>query len=440
MKASQGIVTPVEEAEVAGGPARFSDTATTWADSYRRVRQASARICAPLQVEDYVVQTMDDVSPPKWNLAHTTWFFEEFLLRPFLPGYQVFHQAYGYLFNSYYEAVGERHPRPQRGLLSRPTVEEVYAYRDHVDRHMLELIAGIPEARRDEIEALLLLGCNHEQQHQELLLTDLKHILAANPLRPVYQATPEIAGSAASVRWISHPGGLVEIGHEGPAFSYDNEGPRHQVYLRPFQLASRLVTNGEFLAFMEAGGYKEPACWLSEGWATVRQQGWESPLYWERSGSRWWMMTLSGFREVVEHEPVCHVSYFEADAYARWKGKRLATEAEWEVAAVELPVEGNFLDQGRLHPIAAPAAGTGLAQMFGDVWEWTQSPYTPYPGFKTLPGAVGEYNGKFMCNQYVLRGGSCATPANHIRVTYRNFFPPQARWQFSGIRLAEDGR
>jgi ergothioneine biosynthesis protein EgtB len=265
------MATPVEEAQEAGGPMAPSGAAKTWADSYRRVRQTTARICAPLEVEDYVIQTMDDVSPPKWNLAHTTWFFEEFLLRPFLPGYRVFHQAYGYLFNSYYEAVGERHPRPHRGLLSRPTVEEVYAYRDYVDRHMLDLIAGVPEARRDEIEALLLLGCNHEQQHQELLLTDLKHILAANPLHPAYHAAPEVAGSAAPSSWVSQPGGLVEIGYAGPAFSYDNEGPRHRVYLRPFRLASRLVTSGEFLEFMEAGGYKQPAHWLKP---TARRTSW----------------------------------------------------------------------------------------------------------------------------------------------------------------------
>ncbi len=431
-------VNPAIETPVTSAQSASSDVRQSLSGEYERVRGTSVNICGPLQIEDYVIQTMDDVSPPKWHLAHTTWFFEEFLLRPFLDGYQIFHATYAYLFNSYYEAVGARHPRPRRGLLSRPTVAEVYAYREYVDRHMLDLIRSADTKHWGKIESLLSLGFNHEQQHQELLLTDLKHILAANPLRPAYHLPKGPLPASSPLRWLDFPGGLVEIGHAGSGFSYDNESPRHKVYLRPYQLASRLVTNGEFLEFIEASGYQNAGLWLSDGWATVQQQRWASPLYWEKKGDGWWTMTLSGCRPVDENEPVCHVSYFEADAYARWRGQRLPTEAEWETAAAGLPLEGNFYDQGRLHPSSAPAPAEGVQQMFGDVWEWTRSQYVAYPGFKALPGAVGEYNGKFMCNQFVLRGGSCATPSDHIRATYRNFFPPQARWQFSGIRLAGD--
>ena len=405
---------------------------------FAQIRRASETICSPLETEDYVVQTMDDVSPPKWNLAHTSWFFETFLLREFLPGYREFHPQYGYLFNSYYEAVGQRHPRPQRGLVSRPTVAEVYEYRAHVDHAMKELVLSADEGDWERIAPLLELGLHHEEQHQELLLTDLKHILATNPLRPAYQSRDqEPPKDAAPINWIPYSGGLVEIGFEGTGFSYDNEGPRHSVYLEPYRLGSRLVTNAEYLEFMESGGYEQPRHWLSEGWATVQEQGWQAPLYWEKVDGRWWMMTLSGFREVSGAEPVCHVSYFEADAYARWRGKRLPTEAEWEAAAFAEPIEGNLFETGALHPVAASGGGS-LDQLYGDAWEWTQSPYVAYPGFRTAPGAVGEYNGKFMCNQYVLRGGSCATSRRHIRPTYRNFFPPPARWQFTGIRLASD--
>ena len=419
------------------GPESPDSARQKFADSYKRVRRVSEQICRPLRTEDYVIQTMEEVSPPKWNLAHTSWFFEEFLLIPFLANYQVFHPRYRFLFNSYYEAVGERHPRPRRGLLSRPTVEEVRAYREYVDARMLELIENAGERQWAETESLLTLGLHHEQQHQELLLTDLKHILATNPLRPAYHSSSPAPAQPATLRWCGFEGGLVRIGCDGSGFSYDNEGPSHQVFLRPFALASRLVTNAEFLEFMEDGGYRGPRHWLSDGWARVQGANWTSPLYWEKADGRWWMMTLSGFRPVAEHEPVCHVSYFEADAYARWRGKRLPLEAEWETAAASLPIEGNLLDKALLHPAPADSAAEP-AQMFGDAWEWTQSPYSAYPGFRTLPGAVGEYNGKFMCNQFVLRGGSCATPADHIRPTYRNFFPPQARWQFTGIRLAAD--
>jgi ergothioneine biosynthesis protein EgtB len=402
---------------------------------YRRIRENSLSICEPLRTEDYVIQTMDDVSPPKWHLAHTTWFFETFLLDPYLDGYERFHSKYSFLFNSYYEAVGERHPRSRRGLLSRPTVSEVYDYRSHVDLHIPRLIEQAGAAEWERIEALVDLGLNHEEQHQELLITDLKHILAENLLSPAYVTERFAAGATpVAARWVSHDGGLLDIGFEGEGFSYDNEGPRHRVYLEPFQLASQPVTNAEFIEFIEAGGYENPAHWLSEGWTTVQEQDWRAPLYWTQSEGAWTMFTLNGPREVRPEEPVCHVSYFEADAYARWRGKRLPTEPEWECAAASEPIEGNFYDTGRFHP--APADGS--RQFFGDVWEWTQSPYTPYPGFQPAEGAVGEYNGKFMCNQHVLRGGSCATSRRHIRPTYRNFFSADARWQFSGLRLASD--
>jgi ergothioneine biosynthesis protein EgtB len=405
-------------------------------DNYQQVRELSDRICQPLAIEDYVIQSMPDVSPPKWHLAHTTWFFETFLLVPYLNGYEVFHPQFGYLFNSYYEAVGERHPRHQRGLLSRPTVEEVYRYRAYVDEAMLSLLAQ--QSGDSRLEELVILGLHHEQQHQELLLTDIKHILAGNPLRPAYKSIvpPAPTGEAnLRERWLDYPGGLYSIGHMGEGFTFDNELPRHQVYLQDYWLAAQLVSNGEYLEFIAAGGYERPEYWLSEGWATVQTQQWQAPLYWEKIDGDWWVMTLTGMRRVSESEPVCHVSFYEADAYARWAGKRLPTEAEWEIAASQVPMRGNFLESGQLHPM--PAVGiTRPDRIFGDVWEWTQSAYLPYPGYKTAEGAVGEYNGKFMCNQMVLRGGSCVTSSEHIRPTYRNFFPPNTRWQFSGIRLA----
>ncbi|NJO77625.1 MAG: ergothioneine biosynthesis protein EgtB [Cyanobacteria bacterium RM1_2_2] len=412
-----------------------SSVSRSLSDRYQQVRQLSESICRPLTTEDYVIQSMPDVSPPKWHLAHTTWFFETFLLAPSLPQYEVFHPQFGYLFNSYYETVGKRHPRPQRGLLSRPTVEEIYRYRAYVDQAMQSLLSQ-PDST---LEALILLGLHHEQQHQELLLTDIKHILAINPLRPAYRS--DIAPlpqeqTALTEQWLDYPGGLHSLGYDGTEFAFDNESPAHQVYLQDYYLASRLVTNAEYLEFMHASGYSNPDYWLSEGWATVQTEQWQAPLYWEQIDGNWWVMTLSGLHAVNLSEPVCHVSFYEADAFARWAGKRLPTEAEWEVAAVQVPLQGNFLAQEQFHPL--PAAGvTRPDQLFGDVWEWTQSAYLPYPGFKPAAGAVGEYNGKFMCNQMVLRGGSCVTPPNHIRSTYRNFFPPSTRWQFSGIRLAQ---
>jgi ergothioneine biosynthesis protein EgtB len=407
---------------------------------YRSVRRETEQLCEPLAIEDYGIQAMPDVSPPKWHLAHTTWFFEAFLLVPFLPGYQVFHPRFAYLFNSYYQTVGSFFPRPQRGLLSRPTVEEVCRYRVHVDSAMAELVAIAEAPQRDRIISRTVLGLHHEQQHQELLLTDIKYNFAFNPLRPVYRPAPGQAGKApVPLQWLAYDGGLREIGFSGTDFAYDNEMPRHKVYLEDFQLASRLVTNGEFLAFIEDGGYRRADLWLSDGWAAVQQRNWQAPLYWENIDGQWWIMTLAGLRRLDRNEPVCHVSFYEADAYARWCGKRLPTEAEWEVAAQDREVHGNLRETGKLHPVAAESgAGNGPVQLFGDVWEWTQSPYRPYPGFQPLNGSLGEYNGKFMCNQLVLRGGSCVTPQSHIAATYRNFFYPADRWQFMGIRLAAD--
>jgi ergothioneine biosynthesis protein EgtB len=410
-----------------------SSTSASLLDRYKSSRRISTQICQPLATEDYIIQSMPDVSPPKWHLAHTTWFFETFLLLPFLRGYQVFHPQFGYLFNSYYESVGTRHPRSQRGLLSRPTVAEVYRYREYVDRSMETLLSQWGED--PALESLTILGIHHEQQHQELLLTDIQHILALNPLRPAYRedlAPVPSLPTPIPLRWLDHPGGLYPIGHqEDGGFAFDNESPRHQTYLPDFQLASRLVTNGEYLEFVRAGGYQKPEYWLAEGWATIQSAGWEAPLYWENIDGSWWQMTLGGMYPLNHSTPVCHVSFYEADAYARWVGKRLPTEAEWEVVAAQMPIQGNFWESGHLQPI--PAIET---RFFGDVWVWTQSAYLPYPGYQPAPGAVGEYNGKFMCNQMVLRGGSCATSIRHIRPTYRNFFPPATRWQFSGIRLA----
>ncbi|MBD1916715.1 MULTISPECIES: ergothioneine biosynthesis protein EgtB [Cyanophyceae] len=404
---------------------------------YRAVRHLSEALCQPLEIEDYGVQAMADVSPPKWHLAHTTWFFETFLLRPYLESYPEFHPGYGYLFNSYYEAVGDRHPRAQRGLLSRPTVNEVYQYRAHVDEAMERLLRD--RAGHPAVAKLTTLGLHHEQQHQELLLTDLKYNLAINPLRPAYRQDVAVAQCACStpLEFVEFSGGLYDIGHQATGFSFDNEGPTHPVYLQDFALANRLVTNGEYLEFMADKGYQTAAHWLAEGWAMVQSEGWQAPLYWEQRDGQWWIFTLGGLQPVNLMEPVCHLSYFEADAFAQWRGCRLPTEAEWEVAASGASIQGNLLAADHLHPQPA-SKSQKLQQLYGDVWEWTQSAYLPYPGFRPAPGAVGEYNGKFMCNQMVLRGGSCVTPHGHIRPSYRNFFPPSARWQFSGLRLARE--
>jgi len=404
---------------------------------YRAVRERTEALCAPLEREDLVAQSMPDASPAKWHLAHTTWFFETFVLAPRAAGYTTPDPLYALLFNSYYNAVGEQHPRPLRGVLTRPTVDEVFAYRAHVDRALLAWLAGAGRAAAAaELDAIEL-GLHHEQQHQELLLTDLLHLFSLNPLRPSYGARIEDAGAAPPLSWRAHPGGLCEIGHAGEGFAFDNEGPRHRVWLEPFALASRPASNGEFLEFIADGGYRRAELWLSEGWAAVCAEGWTAPLYWERGAAGWQTFTLGGMRALCAAEPVCHLSYYEADAFARWAGARLPREEEWEAVAAGAAIAGNFADAGRLHPSAADA-GAGVRQLFGDVWEWTASPYAAYPGYRPAAGALGEYNGKFMCNQQVLRGGSCATPAGHVRATYRNFFPAAARWQFSGVRLARD--
>jgi ergothioneine biosynthesis protein EgtB len=413
---------------------------------FEAVRRDSEALAANLAPEDQAIQSMPDVSPTKWHLAHTSWFFETFILGPHDPGYRPFDPAFAYLFNSYYEAVGPRHPRPERGLLSRPTVDAIGAYRDHVTAAMLRLMEAADESAWRAIAPLVELGRNHEQQHQELILMDIKHVFSVNPLLPAYQAPrPYAVGAAAPPpRWVEFAGGLCEIGHDGPGFAFDNEGPRHKVWLEPFRLATHPVSCGEYLAFIEDGGYRRADLWLSEGWATLQQQGWQAPLYWRcepapaKAGGEWRVFTLSGERRIEAAEPVCHVSFYEADAFARWAGKRLPTEAEWEVAATDAAASGNLADSGHFHPCADASGDAALRQMIGDVWEWTASPYVAYPRFRPVAGAIGEYNGKFMSNQMVLRGGAAVTPADHLRITYRNFFPPSARWAFSGLRLAED--
>jgi ergothioneine biosynthesis protein EgtB len=404
---------------------------------YDSVRKATLALTKPLSEADCTVQSMPDASPVKWHLAHTTWFFETFVLTPHLAGYQRFNPAYKVLFNSYYHAVGERHPRAQRGLITRPGLQEVLAYREYVDIAMARLMTSDPS----KVNALIELGCNHEQQHQELILTDVKHMLSLNPLKPAYQKKwPLTTIQAGESKWFSVAEGLYEIGHTGPTFAFDNESPRHRVWLDAFKIASQPVTHGDFMAFMDDGGYQRPDLWLSAGWDAVIAGGWQAPMYWKKCDGRWSVFTLYGDVPVEPHAPVCHVSFYEAEAYARWAGARLPTEAEWEVASRTATSSGNFLESGVLHPLALREASSDntLVQAFGDVWEWTRSDYAPYPHFQTAAGAVGEYNGKFMSGQYVLRGGSCVTPTNHIRATYRNFFAPQTRWQFSGLRLARD--
>jgi ergothioneine biosynthesis protein EgtB len=407
---------------------------------YHLVRKFTEQLCQPLLTEDYVIQAMPDVSPPKWHLAHTSWFFETFILATASSSYRSPHDSYAYLFNSYYVAAGERHCRPKRGLLSRPTVEEIYRYRTHVDQQMTTLLENLNGDKLARWFPIVELGLHHEQQHQELLLTDVKYNFACNPLRPAYVTTtvPTHVAAVGPLQWVSFPEGVYWIGHDGQGFAFDNESPRHRSFVEPFELASRLTTNGEYLAFISDGGYKRPELWLSMGWDTVQREGWQAPLYWEQRDGIWWMMTLEGMRPMREAEPVCHVSYYEADAFARWADARLPAEAEWEVATIGLPISGNFVEHQTFHPVPLEQIDIPVApvQMFGDVWEWTHSHYSPYPGYSAPRGALGEYNGKFMANQFVLRGGSCATSLAHIRPTYRNFFPADARWQFMGIRLA----
>lgn len=418
-------------------PAADTSPAASLLPKYEAVRQFTQKLCEPLETEDYVIQSMPDASPIRWHLAHTTWFFETFVLKPFATHFHPSNPAFEYLFNSYYNGIGEQFPRAKRGLLTRPTVAEVFEYRRAVDRKIETLLVEASNDQADEISTLVELGLHHEQQHQELMLTDLKHMLAQNPLFPAYHSGVETFAndSANDLTWHTTDGGICQIGHSNDQFAYDNETPRHDVLLHDFQLADRLTTNGEYLEFIEAGGYQRPEFWLSLGWNTIQNDQWVSPLYWLKRDGTWFEFTLAGLQPLELTAPVTHVSYFEADAYARWRGNRLPLETEWEVASESLPLGGNFVESGYLHPTPAQS-GEGLKQMFGDAWEWTASPYTAYPGYKPVEGAIGEYNGKFMCNQQVLRGGSCATSASHIRRTYRNFFPADARWQFTGIRLA----
>ena len=409
-------------------------------DRYRFVRNGTEELAAPLSPEDQVGQSMADASPTKWHRAHTTWLFETVLLKPYLAGYQEHDPAYAFLYNSYYEGIGPRFTRPDRGLLSRPSGDQIRKYRIDVDASMETLIAELDDSNWDAFTTLLDLALNHEQQHQELLLTDIKHLLSRNPTFPTYRGDLPVAGSGKilPLEWNDFEGGIFEIGHGGGEFAFDCEGPRHKVYQDPFRLASRLVTNGEYLAFMEDGGYSDHRHWLWLGRSAVAEGGWESPLYWLKTDDGWQEFGLGGLRPLNLSAPVAHVSFLEADAYARWIGHRLPTEVEWELAASPLAPTGNLLESGNLQP--APNQGSGpLDQMYGDVWEWTQSPFVPYPGFRPIEGAVAEYNGKFMASQLVLRGGSCVTPPGHIRATYRNFFYPPDRWQFSGFRLASDG-
>ena len=439
MTASKSIAKSRANPIAAAVAARAGDAGI--ADFYDHVRARSQTLVDGLSPEDMGLQSMEDASPAKWHLAHTTWFFEEFILKPRAEGYNSPDDRFAFLFNSYYVQAGPRHTRSKRGLLSRPSVGEVLDYRRHVDASMRDLLG---QARADcgEILALAELGCHHEMQHQELLVTDLLHGLSHNPLLPAFRAPEPVAvAREQELDWIGHDGGLVEIGHDGGDFAYDCETPRHAAYLRPFRLASRPVTNRDWIGFIEAGGYESQPLWLSDGWATREREGWETPLYWWRQDDCWWSYTLRGPQPVNLDAPVVHVSYYEADAFARWAGKRLPSEAEWEVVARDRPIRGNFMESGALRPLpGAPFSDAPLqnGQFWGDVWEWTQSPFTPYPGFRPPEGAIGEYNGKFMCNQFVLRGGSCATPRAQMRSTYRTFFYPHQRWQMLGLRLADD--
>ena len=418
-------------------PAESRDARSALERLYREVRAATVALALPLSDADATVQSMPDASPAKWHLAHTTWFFESMVLTNAAPKYKVFDERFNFVFNSYYESVGARHPRPLRGLLTRPTLAEVLAYREYVDAAISQLLQTMPA---QSVLQVIELGCHHEQQHQELLLTDILHLFAQNPLRPAYRESVPLPVEFIdrSQTYRNFPGGLIDLGHRGEGFAFDCEGPRHMAHVDPYRLSDRLVTNGEWAEFIADGGYSNPLLWLSDGWAMVRSEGWSAPLYWEAREGEFWSMTLRGAQPVDPDAPVTHVSYFEADAFATWASRRLPTEAEWEAAAQGVAVTGNFANSDRLRPRPAPAPAGELRQMFGDVWEWTRSAFLPYPRFRPTRGALGEYNGKFMSGQFVLRGGSCVTPRDHVRATYRNFFAPHARWQFSGLRLAED--
>lgn len=417
-------------------PAAVAAAQRDLAHQFARIRGRTLQLAAPLSAEDAMLQSMDDASPSKWHLAHTTWFFERFVLAS-LPGHKCWDPAWDFLFNSYYKSLGPAHARPRRGLLSRPSLQQVRDYRQHVDEQVLaRLLDG--DLGEHALQHLQL-GLQHEQQHQELLLTDIKHAFWCNPLQPPYDASLAAVASVQTAQaWIAREENIVGIGAapwpRQAAFAYDNESPPHRVLLPAHALADRPVSNAEYRAFIEAGGYREPQLWLSEGWALCESEGWQHPLYWHDDLQQEY--TLGGWRALDPHAPVCHLSYYEADACARWHGARLPTEFEWEAAAASQPAVGHFADDDRLHPHAGQ--GSGLRQLFGDVWEWTSSAYGAYPGFRPFAGNLGEYNGKFMCGQWVLRGGSCATPRGHVRASYRNFFMPPARWQFSGLRLAKD--
>ena len=416
-----------------------ADRSRTLARRFQSVRSLTEQLAAPLAPEDQVIQSMPDVSPTKWHMAHVSWFFETFVLKVFLPGWSPYHADFEYLFNSYYDAVGVPYSRARRGLLSRPTVRETLDYRARVDEGVLELLQR-PDVPQDAAERIEL-GLHHEQQHQELLLMDIKHVLSCNPLFPAYRERATWPRSAAppTLTWVPFDEGLRRIGAEDGGFAYDNERPAHRQFVEAFRLSSRLVNNGEYREFLEDGAYHRPELWLADGWARAREESWNAPLYWVQRDDGWCEYSLAGLRALDPAAPVAHVSYYEAAAYAAWADARLPTEAEWEIVAREQPRTGNFLDEGLLHPRAPRHGGEGVRQMYGDLWEWTASPYHPYPGFRAAPGALGEYNGKFMCNQFVLRGGACVTPGDHVRPTYRNFFYPHSRWQFAGIRLARDG-
>ncbi len=419
-------------------PATAQVTQSDLLQDFQQVRRDSEDICAPLEIEDYGIQTIVDVSPPKWHLAHSSWFFETFILKPFAKSYKEYDPFYAHLFNSYYELAGTFHPRPERGLLSRPTVDEVYRYRKHVNAAMADLLHKQRHPELETIQLRTVIGIHHEQQHQELMLADIKNIFAYNLSKPTYRELNNAESiTTKNISWHEQPGGIYDISTcFSDVFAYDNETPTHKQYLQPFYIASRLVSNAEYLDFIEDKGYQRPELWLSDGWKAVNENNWSHPLYWQQRDGAWYEMTLGGLRYLDLNAPVAHVSLYESAAYASWANKRLPTEAEWEVVAKNLAIEGNLRDQDFLQPIATKQSG--LSQFFGDVWEWTQSSYSPYPGYKAAAGALGEYNGKFMSSQMVLRGGSCLTPANHIRPTYRNFFYPKDRWQVTGIRLAKD--
>ncbi len=411
-------------------------------NSFKSIRDLTEELCKPLEIEDYVIQTMEDVSPPKWHLGHTNWFFETFVLQKFKPNYKVYNNTFNFIFNSYYETIGHRVQRGKRGMLSRPTVKEVYEYRRHINDQVIELIETANDKVQTQIANIVELGLNHEQQHQELLLTDIKNIFACNPLKPVYiksNPAPDLLNKEIKSEYVDFKGGVYEIGHRNNGFAFDNESPRHKIFIEDFKLQTRLTTNGEYLEFINDGGYLDHRLWLSDGWEKVHCENWTCPLYWKKEDNEWFNMTLFGMRKLVLSEPICHISYYEADAYSKWSKKRLLTELEWEVAAsisLKEDISGNFLESRHFHPVPLQKSEKKLHQMFGDVWEWTNSSYLAYPGYKQPNGVFGEYNGKFMSNQMVLKGGSCVTPKDHIRTSYRNFLQPEKQWQFSGIRLA----